>query len=135
MPEPVPTPMPVVYEGSSTFFRVTPWLLVFFALALTGAGQFVVAAAFGMMGVIVSSLLPWHFAISGEGVLLTFALRDERFYSRHDVAVQVDGGGGAVLLPTRSARRGYLLVDGVLGTHRWQLRAALQSTGFRLVEM
>ena len=133
MPESVSATKPAsIYEGHSSFLLVVPWMLVVVALTLVVTGVPVVAFAFGVMCLVVSSLLPWRFAVSREGVLLTFVFGADRFFSRHDVVVQLDEGG-AVLLPTPSARRGYLLVDGVLGSRRMQLRGALRSAGFRFV--
>jgi hypothetical protein len=120
-----------LYVGRCVLFRTLPR----FGLVLAGlcflTGSSIGALLFAAAALVVAAVLPWRFVVFDEGVLLSFALRQDRFFSKHDIAIRSDETG-AVLYPTASMRRGYALSDGLTERRRAVLRAVLVRHGFRL---
>jgi hypothetical protein len=120
-----------VFVGTCRLLRAVPRTLSALAVLALVTGNLVGALLVGAAGLLVAALLPWRFAVFDEGVLLSFTVREDRFFSKHDIAIRSDETG-AVLYPTASARRGYALCDGVFEHRRDALRAVLVRHGFRL---
>jgi hypothetical protein len=124
------TPRPV-FVGTCRLFRTVPRLVLVVALAVLVSGNLLAALVMAGGTLLVAAVVPWRYVVFDEGVLLSFAVRADRFFSKRDIAIRSDPAG-AVLYPTPSARRGYALSDGLLERRRATLRAVLVRHGFRL---
>jgi hypothetical protein len=120
-----------VFVGSCALFRTLPRSMLVFSAVFFVLGNVVGALLLAGVALVVAALVPWRFVVFDEGVLLSFAVRADRFFSKRDIAIRSDATG-AVLYPTTSARRGYALTDGYLERRRQYLRAVFLEHGFRL---
>ena len=122
-----------IFVGMCVWFRTLPRFLIGVSIVLLALGNVVGALVLGAGALVMGAALPWRFAVFDEGVNLWFALRQDRFFSKHDVRVRA-GAGGAVLYPSGRGRFGYSLSDGLVERRRDFLRALLLQHHFRVVE-
>ncbi len=83
------------------------------------------------VAVLMVRVMPWHFEVHDEGLLLWFAFGRRRFLYRDDITVRVNPGSPVVLFGA-SRRLAYPLPDGFVERRRAVLRSVLIECGYRV---
>jgi hypothetical protein len=125
------------YEGSSSFLRWWPKVLLAFALlvAVVHWSHWVqLATLLVVCAWIQGRMLPWRFAVYADGVELVFPFGRHVFLPKPATTVRMETVG-AFATTGASRRLGYLLHDGVLFQpgQRARLQRAFDYYGYRVV--
>ena len=125
--------LPPLYVGQSHLLHYWPWGMVAIALIPLALGQPGVFVLLVVPALIFGAILPWRFAVTGQGIRMWFGFGKRRFVTKEDVTVRA-GPDGVLVLPHGAFRFGYPLADGLLDGDDTALRSVLVEHGFELVD-
>src|SRR5437867_12428287 len=113
--------LPPVYVGQSLLVHYWPWAMVTVALVPLALGALAAVLLLVVPALIFAAILPWRFAVSDRGILLSFGFGKQRFVAKENVTIRA-GLGGVLILPRGAYQFGYPVTDGVVDGDRALLR-------------
>jgi hypothetical protein len=123
--------LPPVYVGESRLLHYWPPSMAALGLFPLALGNLGGALLFFLPALVMSTALPWRFAVFGRGIVLWFGFGKCRYMAKENVTVRA-GLGSTVLLPRGAQRIGYPLTDGFVERRRAMLRRVLTEQGFNV---